>query len=204
MRLRISEYKGFTLIELLIVVAIIGILSSIASVNYIQASIRAKVARAKSEMRAIATGLELYCVDYNKYPEWMYPPGFAKNPVSTRLIPITTPIAYLSSVPLSDLFDSHASPGTRSLDAHYDTYDYVDARSSFQYRGFGRSATRNCEWRLSEAGPDRVQGYGQQIEGIIHYGCDYDPTNGAVSIGDIVRTGPQTGKYGSPAPPINE
>jgi len=198
------EKKGFTLIELLIVVAIIGILSSIASVNFIQASIRAKVARAKSELRAITTGLELYCVDHNKYPEWMLPTGMAKNPVSTRLIPITTPISYLSSVPLSDLFNSHASPGTRDLDAHYDTYDYVDARSSFKYRGFGRYATRNCEWRISEAGPDRIQGYGSQVENGIHYGCDYDPTNGIVSIGDIVRTGPYTGKYGPPAPPWNE
>ncbi|MFW5870317.1 MAG: type IV pilin protein [Candidatus Sumerlaeota bacterium] len=59
--------KGFTLIELLIVVAIIAILAAIAVPNFLEAQVRAKVSRAKADMRTQATALEAYFVDYNVY-----------------------------------------------------------------------------------------------------------------------------------------
>ena len=60
--------KGFTLIELLIVVAIIAILAAIAVPNFLEAQVRSKVSRAKSDMRSYATGIESYYVDNNSYP----------------------------------------------------------------------------------------------------------------------------------------
>src|SRR5512141_331580 len=95
--------KGFTLIELLIVVAIIAILAAIAIPNFLAAQIRAKVSRAKAEMRTIATGLESYYVDNNDYPWWYFDfiPSY-NIPVSRRLNPLTTPIAYISKVPGPD------------------------------------------------------------------------------------------------------
>ncbi len=65
---------GFTLIELLIVVAIIAILAAIAVPNFLEAQTRAKVSRVKSDMRTVATALESYRVDGNKYP-----PDFQDN-----------------------------------------------------------------------------------------------------------------------------
>ena len=62
--------KGFTLIELLVVIAIIGILSTIVLVSVNDARIKARDARRVSELRSIATALEVY---YDKYGE--YPPG---------------------------------------------------------------------------------------------------------------------------------
>lgn len=59
---------GFTLIELLIVVAIIAILAAIAVPNFLEAQVRAKVSRAKSDLRTIATAMESYGVDHNVAP----------------------------------------------------------------------------------------------------------------------------------------
>jgi len=49
--------RAFTLIELLIVVAIIAVLAAIAVPNFLESQTRAKVSRAKSDMRAVATAL---------------------------------------------------------------------------------------------------------------------------------------------------
>jgi len=65
--MRQLKFKGFTLIELLIVVAIIAILAAIAVPNFLEAQIRSKVSRAKTDMRTIATALEAYFVDSNTY-----------------------------------------------------------------------------------------------------------------------------------------
>jgi len=61
------KFKGFTLIELLIVVAIIAILAAIAVPNFLEAQVRSKVSRAKTDMRTLATALETYFVDNNTY-----------------------------------------------------------------------------------------------------------------------------------------
>jgi prepilin-type N-terminal cleavage/methylation domain-containing protein len=62
--LSLIALRGFTLIELLIVVAIIAILDAIAVPNFLEAQLRAKVSRAKSDMRSVATALEAYRVDH--------------------------------------------------------------------------------------------------------------------------------------------
>jgi len=116
--------KGFTLIELLIVIAIITILALIAIPNFLEAQIRATVARVQADMRSLATGIEAYMVDYNNYPLaprwWNGPTPRCINPdlnnctnldyVSltsrsralsngiTVFTPLTTPVAYLQTL----------------------------------------------------------------------------------------------------------
>ena len=60
--------RGFTLIELMIVVAIIAILAGILIPNFVNARSQAQTAACESNMRAIATALELYYADNQVYP----------------------------------------------------------------------------------------------------------------------------------------
>ncbi|MCA9409592.1 MAG: prepilin-type N-terminal cleavage/methylation domain-containing protein, partial [Candidatus Omnitrophica bacterium] len=61
--------KAFTLIELLVVIAIILILISIALPNFLEAQLRAKVARVTADLRTITTALETYYIDWGTYPD---------------------------------------------------------------------------------------------------------------------------------------
>ena len=94
--------KAFTLIELLIVVAIIAILAAIAVPNFLEAQVRAKVSRAKADMRSISTGLESYHIDQNAYMKgntesWALSFGSSLPGMKPVLELLTTPIAYMSS-----------------------------------------------------------------------------------------------------------
>ena len=173
---------GFTLIELLVVVAIISILAAIALPNFLEAEIRAKVSRVKSDLRTIATGLEMYAVDNNSYP----PVPVLIGPRYRTLCPLTTPIAYLSSIP-RDPFNSRDPKGV----ADFQTGVYA----------YGAAPRQGpCRWILGSDGPDKKMnidpvefvfypGYGRIADRLILY----DPTNGSVSAGDVVRCSDRTG-----------
>ena len=64
----LRSQRGFTLIELLIVVAIVGILSSIAVVMYSDVQRRSRVARATGDIRAVASAVSLYSAHVGTLP----------------------------------------------------------------------------------------------------------------------------------------
>lgn len=103
--------RGFTLIELLIVIAIIAILALIAIPNFIEAQTRSKVARVHADMRSIATGISAYFVDHNHFPVYsradVAVTGFNQlfNYNIDRFTPLSTPVAYLTSVDFEDPFN---------------------------------------------------------------------------------------------------
>lgn len=186
-----SNKRGFTLIELLIVIAIIAILAAIAIPNFLAAQTRSKVSRAKAEMRSIASALEAYYVDYNRYVPyfWRYSP-LASLPVSMRLSRLTTPVAYMTKVPMPEPFRD------RRLPAAYDTYDYVDEQTLREYNPQIYGNTLGAAWRINSAGPDTWNTFARYEGWTSSIGCPpeihvpwYDPTNGIVSNGDIVRVG---------------
>jgi prepilin-type N-terminal cleavage/methylation domain-containing protein len=182
-----NNHFGFTLIELLIVVAIIAILAAIAIPNFLAAQVRAKVSRAKSEMQSLGTSLEAYFTDNNQYPMWYWGTG-TNIPVSKRLNVLTTPISYISKIPKPDPFATQRelipAPGQPPQET-YDTYDYCDEQTHHN-RGFSWTpGLYQRVWRLCSCGPNLRTEYAYEF---------YDPTNGTVSNGDILRFG-AAGKY---------
>ena len=77
------------------VVAIIALLAAIALPNFLEAQTRAKVSRAKADLRTVATALEAYRVDSNAYP----PNDGVYNVLPCQ---ITTPVAYIATSRLVD------------------------------------------------------------------------------------------------------
>lgn len=64
-----KKSKGFTLIELMIVIAIIAILAAILVPNFIKARAQGQLAACKSNLKNIATALEMYATDNDgRYP----------------------------------------------------------------------------------------------------------------------------------------
>jgi len=188
--------KGFTLIELLVVVAIISILAAIALPNFLEAQVRAKVSRAESDMRTIATALESYRVEHNNYPPENYFSsllvmvwGQPCIPNAIKLRPLTTPVAYITNLPY-DPFDPGNDP-INQVEPH--TYHYASRNdplypnSRFFDGGSDNADHRYCDWVLQSYGPDR--GVDQRLPSYWQF-PRYDPTNGTVSIGNILRMGP--------------
>lgn len=61
--------SGFTLIELLVVIAIISILAGVILANVGDGSAISRDAKRQADLRAIETALELYKLEYGRYPE---------------------------------------------------------------------------------------------------------------------------------------
>lgn len=175
--------SGFTLIELLIVVAIIGILAAIAVPNFLNAQVRAKVARSQSEMRNLSLALETYRLDNNMYPPT---PNTAGNLRFARLAKLTSPVSYMSTVPLDPFrqgLNPEAGESFATEDSAYPLWDpsYANPRrhdgNTFQY--IPDQNGRDAGFVLHGSMPDTDY---EAAEGVpLHY---YDSTNGTVSSGD--------------------
>ncbi len=204
-----SRRCAFTLIELLIVVAIIAILAAIAVPNFLEAQVRSKVARAKTDMRSVATALEAYAVDSSKYP-WAPSSvtdldGYGNVRAYAFLtVPdnLTTPVAYLTSH-VADVFrigrSANIGPNQGKPYASGDpqdmTYWYLNTRQApdpdyqfFPPTSLPYALELDGEWRLGSLGPQSLYVILQTGGTLYSPDSVYDPTNGTVSRGMIFRS----------------
>jgi prepilin-type N-terminal cleavage/methylation domain-containing protein len=198
-----KKQHGFTLIELLIVVAIIAILAAIAVPNFLEAQTRSKVSRAKSDIRTLTTAIEMYAVDFNqRYPFDLDSRGYPY--VMTDVI--STPIAYLTSG--SALEDPFRLGGTSTgnLAARRYRYLYYEAHRDANYSPSPIPAPKPTRsqagqttlpvastldagvsafgfWKITSSGPDKTAN-----STFFTGDLPYDPTNGTISGGDIIRS----------------
>ncbi|MEW6236492.1 MAG: prepilin-type N-terminal cleavage/methylation domain-containing protein [Candidatus Omnitrophota bacterium] len=209
-----TRRRAFTLIELLIVVAIIGVLAAIAVPNFINAQTRAKVAKVKSDFKAIYTAQEMYYLDNNNYA-----PPF-------KLQALTSPLSYIANVP-QDVFPPRhilkTGGGQGEAYAAVTWYRYVYGTpvgvKPVNYAGGnsgGGLRIALCADHYAYFEPFLLRGPAEAMAGqkdcstqwlVKSFGTNvnmsalcgnngddctfrYDPTNGLISIGDIAIFGP--------------
>ena len=204
--------SAFTLIELLIVVAIIAILALIAVPNFLEAQTRAKVSRVKADMRTLATAMEAYMVDWNSYT---YSNSESANPGSLgtddplgRFMgfgQLTTPVAYITSIPMDAFGRSryvNTPGGWRPAYFALGTGEAGSRTPAGQQNNPKGGMPSNC-YEIESDGPDHWDDTRDNISTGAFPWPDlnpdalvppattllYDPTNGTVSSGEVIRFG---------------
>jgi len=173
--------RAVTLLELLLVVLLIAILAAISIPAVMEAQTRSNVAYVHGTMAVMASAMEVYRIDNGAYPPTFYPNR------------VTSPIAYLTSLP-QDAFETVdrrqpiqiSNPGHRYFlyggenVRKYLAADYYTYNPPFFPDRRGEDLQAPVMWMLKSVGPNESDDWSAR----------YDPSNGTVSHGDLVRFGP--------------
>lgn len=179
-----NRKTGFTLIELLIVVAIIGILAAIAVPNFLNAQVKAKLAKAIANMKSVSTAVEMYYLDYNSFPWWATDSNGWQG-----LFQLTTPISYMNNV------DGFRNPFIRSTKFDGSSNVFLDEVDSFIELGTFKKNNNPVYpheyptnvYHLESSGPDKGDDY--NTHNYPQMGLVYHVSNGLTSRGDLFRAG---------------
>lgn len=179
--------NAFTLIELLIVVAIIGILAAIAVPNFLNAQIRARIAKADANLNTFVTACEIYRMDNRVYPPHFHTPWQNKF--------LTTPISYVAQIP-TDPFQE--APHKLRLEDqwsfgqfHKDPIFYPDGSIMHDYRSRHRQSEESMA-RAERGKPWSYETWSVGPNGIVDAPAFiyYETSNGLTSAGTIVWVRP--------------
>jgi hypothetical protein len=146
--------------------------------NVFIAGTRTNVSRVRGELRLISAGLEQYYVDQGSYPI----PQIDQQGYSILPQGITTPISYITAIP-KDPFSKNRNDPYRYFSGWYKINNV--SYTFFIFSSNGPDKKPDLDVTTYTFTSDDTTWY-------IRYGIyhEYDPTNGAVSSGDIFRTGP--------------
>ncbi len=183
-----STTNAFTLIELLIVVAIIGILAAIAVPNFLNAQLRAKLAKETAQMKTLSDALEMYRMDNNAYPNDHDLDAY-NNGREHGLFSLTSPVSYIATVPQQVFVNVklNASLGFGDSNA-YGQGGRPDYEMGSGSDNSGKA--RIHAWSLMGLGPDSDDDIGTHDP--FPFGVHirpFDVTNGLLSNGDSWRVG---------------
>jgi hypothetical protein len=130
---------------------IFAILAAIAVPNFLEAQTRAKVSRAKADMRSISTGVASYVVDFSVYPD---PDTETWHPSLLEVPGLTTPIAYLTAFP-REAFPRKEDElyASESMFGNGDYYRYYNTK---RWKLPSRTRQTRLKWFLMSHGPDLV------------------------------------------------
>lgn len=178
------------LIILVIVIVGIGalgfmaILAAIAVPNFLEAQVRSKISRTRADLRSMATALEAYNIDNNAYPistanlnpdstTMPWPVGYTRGGPAS----LTSPIAYITNFPIDVFMESQGQTF-----AYWRPGDGADGWALFSA---GPDEEYDLDWRAYAHDPATGALSARSLDAMIN--GIYDPTNGTVSDGDVVR-----------------
>lgn len=202
----LGSRTAFTLIELLIVIAIILILISIALPNFLEAETRAKVTKAKGDMRSMALAIESYTVDWRRNP-WAASLLDLDRPALPPLDPFETHLPAVLTTPNKYINELYPDPFTNSFAAgndierqapyHYEEQETVKRLGDpifikqLVFVLFGQP--RSALYYIFSHGPDNDHDEDLSCTDPKVSAYFYSPTNGTNSSGDIYYFGPGIG-----------
>ncbi|HUT22815.1 MAG TPA: hypothetical protein VM492_00590 [Sumerlaeia bacterium] len=179
--------------------AIIAILAAIAVPNFLEAQVRSKVSRVKSDMRAMATAIESYATDHGRPPI-----GMCEYSNVTLLgwgghrdicySQLTTPVAYMTSI-MHDPFGAKTTQENRAEAAAYFYQAYYAWGDGGYYDNmYPRVRAKGYTWSMYSLGPQMMEWppwFEQMVadpQGYDALSNIYDSSNGTQSGGKIYRT----------------
>jgi general secretion pathway protein G len=132
---RMHKEAGVTLVEMMVVIVIIGLVTAIVVINVLPSQDVARVEKARADIRVIEQALELYRLDYSRYPEMERGLDSLLNPTEEADAPVQR-AAYIRRLPN----DPWGRPYEYVIPGEHGAYDIYTLGADAQEGGEGVDA----------------------------------------------------------------